>query len=241
MTKTTGKGSRSIKRKAKNDTLDQDIKLYRELMRRSEELESDIPPRKSKLQTSSSNSNSNHDWNQVQPVVKHEVDEEDESLSTRRYSRRSTRSMTRSLEKENNEKIEDPIKIKKPRSTKVNIPKRPQFYSMNKVIPMEKKQSTNLRNKIKPNTINNIKINNPNHKHEQNIQLDHTYSTLISMIKSNISQDNIDIPLINNLIPKNLNYEHERFQIKNNHDNESQFLRATNQLTHKGFNIISIN
>lgn len=88
-----------------------------------------------------------------------------------------------------------------------NYPKRPQFSYSGKsdnVISKPQSQSKDLPPELKESTAKSF---------ENKIQLKHTYPELLKIINQNLSLNTIDISLIHNLVPKNLEYELERFSI----------------------------
>lgn len=58
---------------------------------------------------------------------------------------------------------------------------------------------------------------------ENRVQLQHTYPELIKLINDNLSRNTIDIPLVHNFAPKNLELEQQRFKIPSNFYKEPNY------------------
>ena len=88
-----------------------------------------------------------------------------------------------------------------------NHPKRPQYSSLGSAEKTPKQSyspSTDLPPHLQETTTKSF---------ENKVQLKHTYPELLKIINQNLSLNTIDIPLIHNLAPKNLEYELKRFSI----------------------------
>ena len=99
----------------------------------------------------------------------------------------------------------------------IALPQRPKFTSARK-----------SKEEVKPNYSNSNALppslmQTTTRSFENRVQLQHTYPELIKLINDNLSRNTIDIPLVHNFAPKNLELEQQRFKIPSNFYKEPNY------------------
>ena len=99
----------------------------------------------------------------------------------------------------------------------IALPQRPKFASARK-----------SKEEVKPNYSNSNALppslmQTTTKSFENRVQLQHTYPELIKLINDNLSRNTIDIPLVHNFAPKNVELEQQRFKIPSNFYKEPNY------------------
>lgn len=180
--------------------LENDILRYNELLKRSEELEKDIPPRREPKRPAKPAKP------QVKEVkVKREpakVGEKTEPKGTRRQPPRKSKIAVK-VEKEKEEIVRKPSmpqkKRPKPqaREEMKTCPKRIKYYLSHKPVKKEAPEEKYLRLKVR--------------SFEDHISVTLSYSDLIQAVKEDEGKT-LDFGMLMNLLPKNIAFEKKRFE-----------------------------
>lgn len=195
------KGRRPTKLRRTDNELQHDILKYKELLVRDQGLELDIPPKRTKMNEKEQEVKTHHN----------------------KLSSRSSRYRNRRVALEDNTVRESSACSSQPPQNKTNYDARgyqklkPKYFNQRKR-SLPKHQSTYNPDKISPPSLRDIKRFK---SFEDKVLLSHSYQELIKLLKSEINSSNpnhnenqgIDIPLLWNLLPKNIDIEKKRFDI----------------------------
>lgn len=209
------KGRRPTKSRRTDNELQHDILKYKELLVRDQGLELDIPPKRTKMNEK-----------------EHEV-----KTHNNKQSSRSSRYRNRRVALEDNTLRESSACSSQPPQNKTNdVAKgyqklKPKYFNQRTRSP-PKYQSTYNPDKISPPSLTDIKRFT---SFEDKILLSHSYQELIKLLKPEIyscnpnhnENEGIDIPLLWNLLPKNIDIEKKRFDITDQYSFDFQPLHIS--------------
>lgn len=200
------KGRKSTKIRRTDNEIQHDILKYKELLVRDQGLELDIPPKRTKTNEK----------------------EQDIRIRSNKQSSRSSRYRNRRSVLEDSTLKESSVTNLQLTHNKINDDDyqklKPKYFN-----PRQKRlpryESTYGINKVSPPSLTDI---NRFKSFEDKILLSHSYQELIKLLKSEINSnkpnknenetgESIDIPLLWNLFPKNIDIENKRFDIADPH------------------------
>ncbi|CUM45821.1 uncharacterized protein AC631_04193 [Debaryomyces fabryi] len=211
---TKARGKRATKIRRTDEELQHDILKYKELLMRDQGLELDIPPKRAKS---------------------NEKEQEIKTFNNRQSSR-SSRYRNRRFALEDSTVRESSIRSQNKinEAAKGYEKLKPKYFNQRqKKLP--RYESSYNQDKISPPSLTDI---NNFRKFEDKVLLSHSYQDLIKLLKSEINiqkvDDNekeeseaIDIPLLWNFFPKNIDAEKKRFDISDPYSFDFQYLNLS--------------